>query len=188
MRPPCSRNRQPFPRGLLQRPHRFRAAGAAVYLLNRHRQQLSLRQADLFSQTTVCDYVFDKDKIFAYLNLDDNELFIYQRLYDLLARDIASPDLVVYLQARPTISCGGCAIAPARTRVGCRPGGRLPARAQRGLSAFLLSLHRHAAPRRRHLPGRVPYERSRPRRLDPSDPDDGPGDDVLRAAELSRTR
>jgi deoxyadenosine/deoxycytidine kinase len=69
------------------------------YLLNRHRQQVTLRQADLFSQITVCDYVFDKDKIFAYLNLDDNELFIYQRLYDLLARDVAPPDLVVYLQA-----------------------------------------------------------------------------------------
>ena len=69
------------------------------YLLNRHRQQISLRQADLFAQCTVCDYLFDKDKIFAYLNLDDNELFIYQRLYDLLARDIAPPDLVVYLQA-----------------------------------------------------------------------------------------
>jgi deoxyadenosine/deoxycytidine kinase len=69
------------------------------YLLNRHRQQVLLRQADLFSQITVCDYVFDKDKIFAYLNLDDNELFIYQRLYDLLARDVAPPDLVVYLQA-----------------------------------------------------------------------------------------
>ena len=69
------------------------------YLLNRHRQQTMLRQADLFSQITVCDYVFDKDKIFAYLNLDDNELFIYQRLYDLLARDVAPPDLVVYLQA-----------------------------------------------------------------------------------------
>ena len=69
------------------------------YLLNRHRQQLSFRQADLFAQATVCDYLFDKDKIFAYLNLDDNELFIYQRLYDLLARDIAAPDLVIYLQA-----------------------------------------------------------------------------------------
>jgi deoxyadenosine/deoxycytidine kinase len=43
--------------------------------------------------------LFDRDKIFAYLNLDDNELFIYQRLYDLLARDVASPDLVIYLQA-----------------------------------------------------------------------------------------
>src|SRR5258706_9026883 len=68
------------------------------YLLNRHRQQTTLRKADLVSQSTICDYVFDKDKIFAYLNLDDNELFIYQRLYDLLARDVPPPDLVVYLQ------------------------------------------------------------------------------------------
>src|SRR5688572_32904390 len=79
-------------------------AGAALqtqlfYLLNRHRQQVSLRQGDLFAQSTVCDYLFDKDKIFAYLNLDDNELFIYQRLYELLARDVPQPDLVVYLQA-----------------------------------------------------------------------------------------
>jgi deoxyguanosine kinase len=69
------------------------------YLLNRHRQLTSKRQADLFLQTTICDYVFDKDKIFAYLNLDDNELFIYQRLFDLLSRDVPPPDLVVYLQA-----------------------------------------------------------------------------------------
>src|SRR4026208_2078605 len=68
------------------------------YLLNRHRQQTSLLQADLFTQSTTCDYVFDKDRIFAYLNLDDNELFIYQRLYELLARDVPPPDLVVYLQ------------------------------------------------------------------------------------------
>src|SRR5262245_3064267 len=69
------------------------------YVLNRHRQQLTLRQGDLFAQMTVADYLFDRDKIFAYLNLDDNELFIYQRLYELLARDVPSPDLVVYLQA-----------------------------------------------------------------------------------------
>ena len=69
------------------------------YLLNRHRQQVTLRQADLFAQTTISDYLFDRDKIFAYLNLDDNELFIYQRLYDLLALDVPSPDLVIYLQA-----------------------------------------------------------------------------------------
>jgi deoxyadenosine/deoxycytidine kinase len=68
------------------------------YLLNRHRQQLAIRQGDLFSQTTVADYLFDRDKIFAYLNLDDNELFIYQRLYDLLVRDVPPPDLVIYLQ------------------------------------------------------------------------------------------
>jgi len=79
-------------------------AGAALqaqlfYLLNRHRQLVALQQGNLFSQATVCDYLFDKDKIFAYLNLDDNELFIYQRLYDLLAKDIPAPDLVIYLQA-----------------------------------------------------------------------------------------
>src|SRR5688572_8952836 len=69
------------------------------YLLNRHRQQLTLRQGDLFAQMTVADYLFDRDKIFAYLNLDDNELFIYQRLYELLSKDVPPPDLVIYLQA-----------------------------------------------------------------------------------------
>ena len=57
-------------------------------LLARHRQQTALRQTDLFNQLTISDYLFDKDKIYAYLNLDDNELFIYQRLYDLLATDV----------------------------------------------------------------------------------------------------
>ena len=69
------------------------------FTLARHRQQTSLKQSDLFSQVTVCDYLFERDKIYAYLNLDDNELFIYQRLYELLSADVSSPDLVVYLQA-----------------------------------------------------------------------------------------
>jgi deoxyadenosine/deoxycytidine kinase len=79
-------------------------AGAAFqsqlfHLLSRHRQQDQLRQGDLFSQATVCDYLFDKDRIFAYLKLDDNELFIYQRLFDQLAVGLPQPDLVLYLQA-----------------------------------------------------------------------------------------
>jgi deoxyadenosine/deoxycytidine kinase len=69
------------------------------YTLSRHRQQTALRQSDLFSQLTICDYLFERDKIYAYVNLDDNELFIYQRLYELLAQDVRSPDLVIYLQA-----------------------------------------------------------------------------------------
>ena len=68
------------------------------FTLARHRQQTALRQSDLFSQVTVCDYLFERDKIHAYLNLDDNELFIYQRLYELLAQDVPAPDLVIYLQ------------------------------------------------------------------------------------------
>jgi deoxyguanosine kinase len=78
-------------------------AGAAFqaqlfYTLTRHRQQTSLRQSDLFSQLTICDYLFERDKIYAYLNLDDNELFIYQRLFELLSEDVPTPDLVIYLQ------------------------------------------------------------------------------------------
>jgi deoxyadenosine/deoxycytidine kinase len=78
-------------------------AGAAFqtqlfFTLQRHRQQLALRQGDLFSQTVVADYLFDRDRIYAFMNLDDNELFIYQRLFELLARDLAAPDLVIYLQ------------------------------------------------------------------------------------------
>ena len=68
------------------------------FTLSRHRQQTALRQSDLFRQLTICDYLFERDKIYAYLNLDDNELFIYQRLYELLAQDIPVPDLVIYLQ------------------------------------------------------------------------------------------
>jgi deoxyadenosine/deoxycytidine kinase len=68
------------------------------FTLARHRQQTQLRQSDLFSQTTVCDYLFERDKIYAYLNLDDNELFIHQRLFELLAEDVPAPDLVIYLQ------------------------------------------------------------------------------------------
>jgi deoxyadenosine/deoxycytidine kinase len=79
-------------------------AGAAFqaqlfFTLARHRQLLAVRQHDLFSQTTICDYLFEKDRIHAYLNLDDNELFIYQRLFEMVARDLAAPDVVVYLQA-----------------------------------------------------------------------------------------
>jgi deoxyadenosine/deoxycytidine kinase len=69
------------------------------FTLARHRQLLQLRQGDLFHQTTVCDYVFERDRIYAFLNLDDNELFIYQRLFELLGRDLLQPDIVVYLQA-----------------------------------------------------------------------------------------
>jgi deoxyguanosine kinase len=69
------------------------------FTLARHRQQATLRQSDLFSQLLVCNYLFDRDKIYAYLNLDENELFIYQRLYELLAAEIPPPDLVIFLQA-----------------------------------------------------------------------------------------
>jgi deoxyadenosine/deoxycytidine kinase len=69
------------------------------FLLSRYRQQQELLQRRLFSQATLCDYVFEKSKLFAYLNLDDSELLIYEKLYSLLAETVPRPDLVVYLQA-----------------------------------------------------------------------------------------
>ena len=67
-------------------------------LLARHRQQVTLQQANLFRQLTISDYLFDKDKIYAYLNLDDNELFIYQNLFERISRDVVMPDVVSYKQ------------------------------------------------------------------------------------------
>jgi len=69
------------------------------FLLSRYRQQQQLLQQDLFSQFTLCDYLFAKDKIFAYLNLNNSELLIYQKLYSVLEENVPQPDLVIYLQA-----------------------------------------------------------------------------------------
>jgi deoxyadenosine/deoxycytidine kinase len=80
------------------------AAGAAFqvelfFLLSRYRQQQELVQRRLFAEATICDYVFEKSKLFAYLNLEDSELIIYDKLYALLAEAVPRPDLVIYLQA-----------------------------------------------------------------------------------------
>ncbi len=69
------------------------------FLLNRFRQQQDLLQQDLFKRATISDYIFDKDRIFAYLNLDENELGLYEQIFSLLDGRIVKPDLVIYLQA-----------------------------------------------------------------------------------------
>lgn len=69
------------------------------FLLSRYDQQRKLAQRDLFSELVLSDYSFPKDKIFAYLTLDDSELLIYNRLYDLLKETVPKPDLLIYLQA-----------------------------------------------------------------------------------------
>ncbi len=64
---------------------------------------MKLQQAELFQQTIICDYIFQKDKIFAYLNLTDSELLVYEKLYSLLETNVPRPDLVIYLQADPDV-------------------------------------------------------------------------------------
>jgi deoxyguanosine kinase len=69
------------------------------FLLSRYRQQQELTQRKLFTQATLSDYVFEKSRLFAYLNLDDSELLIFEKLFSLLSESVPKPDLVVYLQA-----------------------------------------------------------------------------------------
>lgn len=77
----------------------FRFQTQIYFLLSRFRQQGSLTEPDLFSQYVVSDYLFAKDRIFACLNLDDDELALYDRVHTALEEQIPGPDLVIYLQA-----------------------------------------------------------------------------------------
>ncbi|MBI4412668.1 MAG: deoxynucleoside kinase [Deltaproteobacteria bacterium] len=83
------------------RRHAFQAQ--VFFLLSRYRQQIELKQQDLFNQVTVCDYVFAKDQIFASLNLSDDEMDLYNNVYQLLDARLPKPDLVIFLQASADI-------------------------------------------------------------------------------------
>jgi len=73
------------------------------FLLTRYQQQKDLSQLDLFQKMIVSDYLFDRDRIFAHINLDKDELRLYDDIYALLEARITRPDLVILLQARPEI-------------------------------------------------------------------------------------
>ena len=73
------------------------------FLLSRFQQQQDLFQQDLFTQSTIADYLFARDRIFASLTLDAHELALYDRIYALLGPRVVKPDLVVYLQARTDV-------------------------------------------------------------------------------------
>jgi len=70
-----------------------------LFLINRYLQQKQLAQQDLFSRKLVCDYLFAKDRVFASLNLNQEELFLYDKIYSLLDTSLPKPDLVILLQA-----------------------------------------------------------------------------------------
>ena len=69
------------------------------FLLNRYRELRELEQRDLFTQTQFSDFILAKDKIYAYLHLDDTELMLYEKIYTPLTTEVPAPELVVYLQA-----------------------------------------------------------------------------------------
>ena len=73
------------------------------FLFSRYQQQRSLRQMELFRERMVADYLFQKDRIFASLNLSERELALYERLVGWLELEVMKPDVVVYLQASPDV-------------------------------------------------------------------------------------
>ncbi len=69
------------------------------FLLSRYNQYMELAQRDLFNSVVVIDYLFQRDKIFAQLNLEDHEYRLYEQIYNLISSKVPKPDLVIFLQA-----------------------------------------------------------------------------------------
>jgi deoxyadenosine/deoxycytidine kinase len=91
----------PFLKDFYRDRARFAFQTQMHFLFSRYQQQRDLRQTDLFSEKLIADYLFQKDRIFASLNLVDRELALYERLVGWLELDVVKPDIVVYLQAHP---------------------------------------------------------------------------------------
>ncbi len=91
----------PFLKDFYKDPQRFAFQVQLFFLLSRYRQQQENVQPDLFHDIMLSDYLFAKDRIFAHLNLEDRELFLYDKIASLLEQDIPKPDLVVFLQSSP---------------------------------------------------------------------------------------
>ena len=98
---------QPEENPFLERFYRNRRTAALpaqlFFLFQRVRQIEEIRQSDLFSPVRIADFLLEKDRLFAEVNLDPNELTLYQQVYDTLNPDPPSPDLVIYLQAPPDV-------------------------------------------------------------------------------------
>jgi deoxyguanosine kinase len=93
----------PFLERFYENPRKYAFQTQLFFLLSRYRQQRELAQGDLFEAGLVCDYILAKDKIFALINLDDDEIHLYDSIYKLLVSTLPKPDLVIYLQARPEV-------------------------------------------------------------------------------------
>jgi deoxyguanosine kinase len=89
----------PYLEDFYRDPQRYAFQIQLFFLLSRYRQLLNLPQQDLFHKYLIADYIFVKDKIFAYLNLEQRDLVLYERVATLMEQELPKPDLVIYLQA-----------------------------------------------------------------------------------------
>ena len=89
----------PFLAGFYRNPQQHALSAQLFFLLQRAQQVQDFRQTDLFQHRTVADFMVDKDRLFAELTLDADELALYNQIYEHLTFDAPRPDLVIYLQA-----------------------------------------------------------------------------------------
>ena len=89
----------PFLPRFYQDPKRYALATQLHFLFDRAKQISQLAQGDLFRHSIVSDFLLDKDRLFARLNLDNDEYTLYRKVFDDLALQAPAPDLIIYLQA-----------------------------------------------------------------------------------------
>jgi deoxyadenosine/deoxycytidine kinase len=89
----------PFLQRFYQNPREAALPAQLFFLFQRSRQWNDLSQGDMFRQHLIADFMLEKDRLFAQINLDDDELQLYEQVYERLTLDAPPPDLVVYLQA-----------------------------------------------------------------------------------------
>ncbi|MBI3480077.1 MAG: deoxynucleoside kinase [Nitrosomonadales bacterium] len=91
----------PFLAKFYQDPARYALATQLFFLFQRGNEVRDLQQMDMFRTSTVSDYLFEKDPLFARLNLNEEEFVLYQQIFRTLQLQAPAPDLVIYLQAAP---------------------------------------------------------------------------------------
>ena len=89
----------PFLERFYRNPEQYALQTQLFFLFQRVRQLKDLRQGDLFTPIRVADFMLDKDPLFARITLDEDELYLYEQVYQQLATEVPTPDLVIYLQA-----------------------------------------------------------------------------------------
>jgi deoxyguanosine kinase len=91
--------KNPYLADFYRDPRRFGFQTQLFFLITRYRQLLNIPQGDLFHKYLIADYIFAKDKIFAFLNLEKRDLVLYERVAVLMEKELPKPDLVLYLQS-----------------------------------------------------------------------------------------
>ena len=87
-----------FYKGLLASDNSLTLKTQLIFLLNRYSQQLEIKQMGLFQKTTICDYIFLRDGIYSHIILNDEDLEVYKKIFNIFSENVVLSDLVIYLQ------------------------------------------------------------------------------------------